>query len=142
MRRAFAQRPKLCRGERCDRSDTPGSHHAVCQADVDFKNHQEIRSLHKWGPRLRKQIEEACFADYRDKLGSVGAEALPKIRQASHVWKYMKVQSVRIDPTVLDRVVVYVVPDWGESEHMEWCVEDANKLIYAGQFLGYSVDGY
>ena len=110
--------------------------------DVDFKNHPAIQSLPKWGPRLRKQIEEACFANYRDKLGSVGPEALPKIRQASHVWKYMKVQSVRIDPTVLDRVVVYVVPDWDESEHMEWCVEGADKLIYVGQFLGYSVDGY
>lgn len=54
----------------------------------------------------------------------------------------MEIKSVRIDPTVPDRLVVYVVPDWDESEHMEWCVEGAEKVVYIGQFLGYSVDGY
>ena len=110
--------------------------------DVDFKNHPAIQSLAKWGPKLRKQIEEACFANYQEKLASIGAEALPKIRQPSHVWKHMKIQSVRIDTTVPDRIVVYVVPDWDEEEHLEWCIEGADRLVYVGQFLGYPVDGY
>jgi len=110
--------------------------------EVDFKNHPAIQSLGKWGPGLRKQIEEACFANYQGKLASIGAETLPKIRQPSQVWKYMKVQSVRIDSTVMDRVVVYVVPEWDEEEQMEWCIEGADKLVYVGQFLGYPVDGY
>jgi hypothetical protein len=109
---------------------------------VDFKNHPAIESLPKWGPKLRKQIEDACFANYQDKLASIGPKALPKIRQPSHVWKHMKVQCVRIDPTVPDRIVVYVVPDWDESEHMEWCIEGINKLVYVGQFLAYPVDRY
>jgi hypothetical protein len=42
----------------------------------------------------------------------------------------------------MDRLVVYVVPDWDADEHLEWCIEGADKLVYVGQFLGYSVDGY
>jgi Domain of unknown function (DUF6985) len=110
--------------------------------DVDFKNHPAIQSLGKWGPKLKTQIEEACFANYQNKVASLGPETLPKIRQPSHVWKHMNVQSVRIDPTVMDRLVVYVVPDWDEDEHLEWCIEGAEKLVYVGQFLGLPVHGY
>ena len=109
---------------------------------VDVENHPAIEALSEWGPALRKEIEEACFADYRDKVDLIGPESLPKIRQPSHVWKHMKVQNVRIDPTVPDRLVVYVVPAWDESEHMEWCIQGTDKLVYVGQFRGYSVDGY
>lgn len=91
---------------------------------------------------MRKQIEEACFANYQEKADSIGLETLPKIRQAAQVWRHMKILSIRIDPTVMDRVVVYVVPAWDEDEHLEWCIEGGDKLVYVGQFLGYPVDGY
>jgi hypothetical protein len=109
---------------------------------VDFQNHPAIKSLAEWGPKLRKRIEEACFAQYRKKVDSIGPGLLPKIWQSSQVWRHMKIQSVRIDPAVMNRVVVYVVPAWDIDEHLEWCVEGAHKLVYVGQFLGYPVDGY
>src|SRR6476620_1797087 len=94
---------------------------------VDFKKHPAIQTLAKWGPQLQHQIEQACFANYQAKLASIGPESLPKIRQPSHVWKHLTIESIRIDPAVMDRVVVYVVPGWDESEHMEWCIEGGKK---------------
>ena len=75
-----------------------------------------------WGPDLKRKIEEACFADYRDKVASIGPESLPRIRRPNEVWKHLEVRHVRIDPIVKDTVVVYVVPDWDEEVHMEWCI--------------------
>jgi hypothetical protein len=121
----------------CSRSTTSSKDFAA-----DFRSHPAIESLAEWGPKLQEQIEEACFANYQDKLASVGLGTLPKIRQPSHVWKHMEVRSVRIDPTVPDRIVVYVVPEWDDDEHLEWCVEGVDKLVYVGQFLGYAVDRY
>jgi hypothetical protein len=109
---------------------------------VDFENHPAIEAIARWAPGLKQQIQEACFADYRDKVAAIGPESLPRIRRPSEVWKHMTVRHVRIDPTVKDAVVIYVVPDWDEEEHMEWCVRGTDQLVYAGQFLGYPVSGY
>lgn len=84
----------------------------------------------------------ACFADYRDKVDSIGPESLPRIRRPSEVWKHLEFRHVRIDSTVKDTVVIYVVPDWDAEEHMEWCIRGTDQLIYVGQFLGYPVNGY
>ena len=109
---------------------------------VDFKRHPAIGAIAKWGPALRKKIEDACFADYREKVASIGPGALPAIRRPAEVWKHLEFRHVRIDPTVPDTVVLYVVPAWDEEEHHEWCVRGADELVYLGQFLGLPVDGY
>jgi hypothetical protein len=109
---------------------------------VDFENHPAIKAIAAWGPELKRKIEEACFAHYRNKVESIGPESLPKIRRPNEVWKHLEFRHVRIDPTVKDRVVVYVVPDWDEEEQMEWCIRGTDRLVYVGQFLGYPVDGY
>jgi PP-loop superfamily ATP-utilizing enzyme len=109
---------------------------------VDFENHPAIEAIARWDPELKRKIEEACFADYRDKVASIGPESLPRIRRPNEVWKHLEFRHVRIDPTVKDTVVIYVVPDWDEEEHMEWCIRGTDQLIYVGQFLGYPVNGY
>jgi hypothetical protein len=109
---------------------------------VDFKNHPAIRAIAKWGPDLKRKIEEACFADYREKVASIGPESLPRIRRPNEVWKHLEFRHVRIDPTVPDRVVIYVVPAWDEEEHMEWCIRGTDEVVYVGQFLQYPVNAY
>lgn len=109
---------------------------------VDFQNHHAIEAIPHWGPDLKRKLEEACFAHYREKVDSIGPETLPRIRRPVEVWKHLRFQHLRIDPNVPNRVVLYVVPAWDEDEHMEWCIEGTDRLVYAGQFLGYSVDGY
>jgi hypothetical protein len=109
---------------------------------VDFKNHPAIKAIAQWGPELKQKLEEACFANYRDKVASIGSESLPRIRRAREIWKHLAFRHVRIDPNVKDIVVIYLVPAWDESEHMEWCIQGTDKLIYVGQFLGYPVNGY
>jgi hypothetical protein len=39
---------------------------------VDFENHPAIEAIAAWGSDPKRKIEEACFADYRDKVASVG----------------------------------------------------------------------
>ena len=63
-------------------------------APVDFEKHPAIEAIGAWGSDLKRRIEEACFADYRDQVASGGPEALPKIRRAKEVWK----QRLRADP--------------------------------------------
>lgn len=109
---------------------------------VDFENHPAIQAIANWGPVLKRKIEEACFAHYRDKVESIGPASLPSIRRPSEVWKHLEFRHVRIDPTVQNRVVVYVVPDWDEEEQMEWCIQGTDRLVYLGQFLQYPVAGY
>ena len=109
---------------------------------VDFERHPAIAAIAAWGPELKRKIADACFADYQDKVSLIGPESLPRIRRSAEVWKHLEVREVRIDPTVADTVVVYVVPDWDESEHMEWCIRGTDEVVYVGQFLGYPVDGY
>lgn len=109
---------------------------------VDFENHPAIKSIAQWGRTLKRKIEEACFAHYRDKVASIGLESLPRIRRPNEVWKHLEFCHVRIDPTVKDTVVLYVVPDWDEEEHMEWCIRGTDQLVYLGQFLGYPVGRY
>ena len=88
------------------------------------------------------QLEEACFAHYRERVASIGPESLPRIRRPKEVWKYVAFRHVRIDPMVKDTVVIYVVPEWDEDNHMEWCVQGTNKLVYAGEFVGGPVSVY
>src|SRR5688572_4712678 len=106
---------------------------------VDFEEHPAIQAIAAWGPELKQKIEEACFADYCDKVEAIGPESLPKIRRAKEIWKHVEIQHVRIDPNVKDRVAVYVVPDWDQSEHMEWVIQGTDKLVYVGQFVGWPV---
>jgi len=91
---------------------------------------------------LKRKIEDACFADYRDKLEAIGPESLPRIRSPKDIWKHLEFCHVRIDPTVKDTVVIYVIPSWDEDEQMEWCIRGTDKLVYVGQFLSYPVNGY
>lgn len=110
---------------------------------VDLDRHRAIALISRWGAGLKKKIEEACFASYQDKIESIGmSPGLPTIRRPNEVWKHLEVRHVRIDALVPDTVVVYVVPDWDLSEHIEWCIKGQNQLVYVGQFLGYSVNGY
>jgi hypothetical protein len=53
----------------------------------------------------------------------------------------MSIKRIQIDPMIHEGLLVYVVPAWDESDHMEWCIWK-NKLIYVGTFRGYPVDGY
>ena len=85
---------------------------------VDIESHTAIQAIAQWGPELKRKIEEACLKHYRDKVDSIGPETLPRIRSPREVWRHLKIQHVRIDPTVKDRVVVYVLPDWDEEEQM------------------------
>ena len=112
------------------------------QVVVDFKNHPAIKAIAQWGPELKQKIEEACFANYCDKVASIGPESLPRIRHAKEIWKHLEFRHVRIDPNAKDIVVIYLVPAWDEDEHMEWCIQGTDNLIYVGQFLGYPVNGY
>lgn len=109
---------------------------------IDFKNHPAIKTIAEWGLELKRKIEEACFLSYREKVASIGPESLPRIRRANEIWKHLEIRHIRIDPSVKDIVVIYVIPAWDESEHMEWCVQGTDKLIYVGQFLAYPVNGY
>jgi PP-loop superfamily ATP-utilizing enzyme len=109
---------------------------------VDFENHPAIAGIASWGADLKQKLEEACFADYQDKVSSIGSESLPKIRRPNEIWKHLEFRHVRIDPLFKDTVVIYVVPAWDESEHMEWCIRGPNELIYVGQFLNYAVNRY
>jgi hypothetical protein len=109
---------------------------------VDFENHPGIEAIAQWGPDLKRKIEEACFAHYRERVASIGPESLPRIRRPKEVWKYVAFRHVRIDPMVKDTVVIYVVPEWDEDNHMEWCVQGTNKLVYAGEFVGGPVSVY
>jgi PP-loop superfamily ATP-utilizing enzyme len=109
---------------------------------VDLARHPAIECIARWGPELKRAIEEACFANYRNKLASVGPESLPHVRRANEVWKQMEFREVRIDPLVNDTVVLYVVPAWDIEEHLELCVRGTDELVYVGQFLGDPVDAY
>jgi hypothetical protein len=109
---------------------------------VDFENHPAIEAIAQWGPDLKCKIEEACFAHYRDKVASIGPESLPRIRRPSEIWKHLEFRHVRIDPTVKDTVGVYVVPEWDEDNHMEWCIRGTSDLVYAGEFVGGPVSVY
>lgn len=108
---------------------------------VDIESHPAIADIATWSKDLKQHLEEACFRSYKAKVEAIGPESLPRIRQASHVWKHLQIQQISIDPTIPDALVVYVIPAWDESEHMEWCI-DNGRLVYVGQFLSYPPDGY
>jgi PP-loop superfamily ATP-utilizing enzyme len=109
---------------------------------VEVQNHPAIKGIAEWGSALKRKIEEACFAEYRQKVASIGPESLPRIRRASEIWKHIEFKQVRIDPNVTDTVVFYVISTWDQDEHMEWCIRGTDQLIYVGQYLGYPVGGY
>ena len=108
---------------------------------VEIDKHPALEGIAEWGPELKVSIENACFASYQDKLSMIGPEALPVIRRPNQVWKHITIADIRIDPTILDALVVYVIPEWDESEHMEWCIRDG-ELVFVGQFLDYDIDSY
>ncbi|MFC4309897.1 DUF6985 domain-containing protein [Steroidobacter flavus] len=101
-----------------------------------------LQNIPRWTDGLRIAIERACFADYLQKIDDIAAEppTVPVIKSPSQVWSHIELQSVR--PFGPDIVVVYAVPAWDENLHHEWCVEGTDTLLYVGQFLGYSGDGY
>ena len=111
------------------------------QVVLDFDQFPGITAMADWGPNLKREIEEACFNHFRNKVASIGPETLPIIRRPADVWKHLEFQHVRIDPAVSEAVVIYVIPAWDQDNHMEWCVRD-NRLVYAGEFLGVPVERY
>jgi hypothetical protein len=110
---------------------------------VDIDRHPAIELISQWGEGLKNKIADACFAQYRDKVASIGqAPSLPRIRQATEVWKHLEIREVRIDASIPDTVVVYVIPAWDIDEQMEWCTRGRDELVYVDQVLYYRVDGY
>jgi hypothetical protein len=109
---------------------------------VDLDDHPAMNLIKKWGPVLKKKIEEACFANYKNKVASIGMNpSLPRIRKPNEVWKHLEVESIRIDARIDDAIVIHVVPAWDIDLQMELCIK-GDRIVYAGQFLMYSVDGY
>jgi hypothetical protein len=109
---------------------------------VDVGRHRTMEILRRWGPALKKTIEEACFANYKDKIKSIGLNSsIPRIRKANEVWKHLEVESIRIDACVDDTIVLHIVPVWNIDLQIELCIK-GDQLVYAGQFLLYPVDGY
>jgi hypothetical protein len=109
---------------------------------VDADRHPVLKVIEAWDPGLKTKIEEACFANYAQKMASIGSNpSLPRIRKASEVWKHLTVESLRIDARVDDIVVLHVVPAWDVDLQMELCIKKG-QLVYAGQLLLYPVDGY
>jgi hypothetical protein len=109
---------------------------------VDLDEHPAMDLIKKWGPALKKKVEEACFRNYKDKIASIGMNpSLPRIRKANEVWKHLEIESIRIDARVDDAMVIHVVPTWDFDLQMELCIK-GNQIVYAGQFLMRPVDGY
>jgi hypothetical protein len=109
---------------------------------VDIGRHRTMEIIKKWGSTLKKIIEEACFANYKEKIASTGHNSsIPRICKANEVWKHLKVESIRIDACVDDTIVLHLVPEWNIDLQMELCIK-GDQLVYAGQFLLYQVDGY
>jgi hypothetical protein len=109
---------------------------------VDVNRHPAMKQIKNWGAGIKKIIEDACFANYKDKVASIGMNpSLPLIRKPNEVWKHLTVESVRLDAVVDNRLVVHLVPAWDIDEQMELCIE-GDRLVYSGQFLLYAVDGY
>ena len=109
---------------------------------VDLDEHPAIKLIKKWGPGIKKKIEQACYANYQNKIASVGMNpALPRIRKPNEVWKHLEFESVRIDASGTDTIVLHVIPAWDVDLQMELCIKE-DRIVYAGQFLQYPVDGY
>jgi hypothetical protein len=109
---------------------------------VDVDRHPALELIKKWGPAIKKQIEHACFANYKDKIAAIGLNpSLPRIRKPNEIWKHLEVESIRIDACVDDTIVLHVVPAWDIDLQIELCIK-GDQLVYAGQFLLYPVDGY
>jgi hypothetical protein len=110
---------------------------------VDLDRHPALDMIAKWGTDLKGKIEDACFANYQEKVASIGlGPSMPRIKKPTDVWKHLEIRHVRIDAGVKDTVVLYVVPAWDIEEQMEWCIKGHDQLVYVGQFLQYPVDGY
>jgi hypothetical protein len=109
---------------------------------VDLDRHPALETIQSWGPAIKKKIEAACFANYKDKIASIGLNPrLPGIRKPSEVWKHLEIESIRIDARVDDAIVLHLVPDWDVDLQIELCIKD-EQISYAGQFLLYPVDAY
>jgi len=109
---------------------------------VDTDRHPAMELIKNWGPALKTKIEESCFANYKNKIASVGLNpSLPRIRKPNEVWKHLTVESIRIDACVDNIVVLHIIPAWDIDLQMELCIKD-NQIVYAGQFLLYAVDAY
>lgn len=108
---------------------------------VDIEDFPAIENIKDWPKVIKDHLAAACFRSYQDKVASIGTESLPRIRRAAEVWKHLTIRCIQISPKFPESLLVYVVPVWDESEHMEWCIKNG-KVVYVGQFLGYSPDGY
>ena len=109
---------------------------------VDLDEHPAMNLIKKWGPSLKTKIEDACFANYTKKIASIGmSSALPRIRKPNEVWKHVEFESVRIDARIDDVVVIHLAPAWDVDLQMEICIK-GDRIVYAGSFCMYSVDGY
>ena len=110
--------------------------------EIDLDRHPVMEMIAGWGAPMKKKIEEACFANYKEKINAIGMNrSLPRLRKPSEVWKHLKVQSVRIDARVDDAAVLYLIPDWDIDLQLEICIEN-DQIVYCGQVLVYTVDSY
>lgn len=110
--------------------------------DVTGEEHLAIANMMTWTDSLRIKLERACFADYLDKVYSIAAKppTVPAIKAPEQTWRHVEIRTVR--PQGAAVIMVYAVPEWDIEEHHEWCIQGIDELVYVGQFLGYSADGY
>jgi hypothetical protein len=109
---------------------------------VDVHRHPTMELIANWGPAIKKKVEEACFANYKAIIASIGlSPSIPRIRKPNEVWKHLEVESIRIDACVGDVVVLHLVPSWNIDLQIELCIK-GDEIVYAGQFLSYPVDAY
>ena len=109
--------------------------------EPDGNEHLALNRMSSWPDELRDLLERACFANFLDMVYAIDASppTVPAIKTVSGVWDHMDIRVVT--PHGAEHILVYVVPEWDEDEHMEWCFR-GDKLLYVGQFLGYSPNGY
>jgi hypothetical protein len=103
---------------------------------------EAIANMAAWTDSLRTKLERACFADYLAKIYAIDAKppTVPVIKEPEHVWQHVDVRTVC--PQGRDFIVVYAVPEWDLDEHHEWCVHGTDELVYVGQVISYSAEGY
>jgi len=114
----------------------------VSSSDLTGEEHIALSGMSSWTEGLRISIERACFADYLDMVWAIDAKppTVPVIKRPSEVWSHIQIRSVTPQGTEL--VLVYAEPRWDENLHHEWCIRGKDRLLYVGQFLGYSADAY
>ena len=116
----------------------------LAELDVDAI----VNGILNWQENLKIAIERACFADYLSLIEATGCVPYDfdtgqepiLITSPEQVWQHIDVKSVRVENS--DYQIVYAIPAWSYDLPHEWCIRGNESLIYVGQFLYYSANGY